>query len=45
MFGNLAKTLMEIPQDIYDKLIANHKKYVVEFVINALKPDNNSGTH
>ncbi len=41
MFGNLAKTLMEIPQDIYDGLIANHRKYVVEFTINALRPCNN----
>lgn len=38
MFGNLAMTLMEIPRDIYDNLIANHQKYVVEFTINALKP-------
>lgn len=38
MFGNLAKTLMEIPQEIYDGLIENHKKYVVEFTINALRP-------
>lgn len=38
MFGNLAKTLMEIPQGIYDGLIENHRKYVVEFTINALKP-------
>lgn len=40
MFGNLAKTLMEIPQEIYDGLIENHRKYVVEFTINALKPCN-----
>jgi len=38
MFGNLAKTLMEIPQNIYDELIANHEKYVIEFTINALRP-------
>jgi len=41
MFGNLAKTLMEIPQNIYDGLISNHRRYVVEFTINALKPCNN----
>lgn len=39
LFGNLAKTLMEIPQEIYDGLIANHKKYVIEFITNALTPD------
>lgn len=38
MFGNLAMTLMEIPRDIYNELIANHEKYVIEFTINALKP-------
>lgn len=38
MFGNLAMTLMEIPRNIYDELIANHEKYVIEFTINALKP-------
>ncbi|MDU1892874.1 MAG: TetR/AcrR family transcriptional regulator [Dysgonomonas sp.] len=42
LFGNLAMTLMEIPRNIYDELIANHEKYVIEFTINALKPcDNN----
>ncbi len=41
MFGNLAMTLMEIPRNIYDELIANHEKYVIEFTINALKPCNN----
>lgn len=40
MFGNLAITLMEIPPGLYNELIANHKKYVVEFTINALKPCN-----
>jgi len=38
MFGNLAMTLMEIPRDAYDELIASHEKYVIEFTINALKP-------
>lgn len=43
MFGNLAMTLMEIPRNTYDVLIANHEKYVIEFTINALKPcDNNT---
>lgn len=42
MFGNLAMTLMEIPQGIYNELIANHEKYVIEFTVNALKPCNNS---
>jgi len=41
MFGNLAMTLMEIPRSVYDQLIANHEKYVIEFTINALKPCNN----
>jgi Transcriptional regulator len=41
MFGNLAMTLMEIPREIYNELIANHEKYVIEFTINALKPCNN----
>lgn len=41
MFGNLAMTLMEIPQNTYNELIANHEKYVIEFTINALKPCNN----
>lgn len=39
MFGNLAMTLMEIPQSTYDTLIANHEKYVVQFIMNAIKPD------
>lgn len=42
MFGNLAMTLMEIPQGIYNELIANHEKYVIEFTVRALKPSNNS---
>lgn len=42
MFGNMAMTLMEIPQGIYNELIANHEKYVIEFTIYALKPCNNS---
>lgn len=41
MFGNLAMSLMEIPREIYDNLIANHQKYVVEFTINALRPCEN----
>ena len=41
MFGNLAMTLMEIPSSIYNELIANHEKYVIEFTINALKPCKN----
>lgn len=40
MFGNLAMTLMDIPQCTYNQLIANHEKYVIEFTINALKPCN-----
>ncbi len=38
MFGNLAMTLMEIPRETYNVLIANHEKYVIQFTINALKP-------
>ncbi len=38
MFGKMAMTLMNISRDMYDELIANHEKYVVEFTINALKP-------
>lgn len=41
MFGNLAKTLMEIPSGVYNELIANHEKYVIEFTIKALKPCDN----
>lgn len=41
MFGNLAMTLMEVPRNTYDELIANHEKYVIEFTINALKPCGN----
>ncbi len=41
MFGNLAMTLMEIPSGIYNELIANHEKYVIQFTINALKPCEN----
>ena len=41
MFGNLAKTLMEIPSGVYNELIANHEKYVIEFTINAPKPCDN----
>ena len=41
MFGNLSKTLMEIPSGVYNELIANHEKYVIEFTINALKPCDN----
>ena len=42
VFGNLALTLMEVPRETYNNLIADHEKYVIEFVINALKPcDNN----
>lgn len=41
MFGNLAKTLMEIPSGVYNELIANHEKYVIEFTISALKPCDN----
>ena len=41
MFGNLAKTLMEIPSGVYNELIANHEKYVIEFTVNALKPCEN----
>lgn len=38
MFGNMAMTLMEIPRETYNGLIANHEKYVIEFTINALRP-------
>jgi AcrR family transcriptional regulator len=38
IFGNMAMSLMEIPTDVYNGLIANHEKYVIEFTINALKP-------
>lgn len=38
MFGKLAMTLMNIPIETYNRLIANHEKYVIEFIINALKP-------
>lgn len=38
MFGNMAMTLMNIPYSTYSQLITNHEKYVVDFVINALKP-------
>ncbi|MBD8387166.1 TetR/AcrR family transcriptional regulator [Dysgonomonas sp. BGC7] len=41
IFGNMAMTLMEIPRNTYDELIANHEKYVIEFTINALKPCDN----
>ncbi|HCO67696.1 MAG TPA: TetR/AcrR family transcriptional regulator [Dysgonomonas sp.] len=40
MFGNLAMTLMEIPRETYNGLIANHEKYVIQFTIHALKPCN-----
>ncbi len=39
MFGNMAMTLLEIPQETYNTLIADHEKYVIQFVINSLKPD------
>lgn len=42
IFGNLAMTLMNIPREIYDSLIANHEKYVIEFTLNALKPSGNN---
>jgi len=42
LFGNLALTLMEVPRQTYDMLIANHEKYVIEFTINALKPSDNN---
>ncbi|WP_108823097.1 TetR/AcrR family transcriptional regulator [Dysgonomonas sp. Marseille-P4361] len=38
MFGKMAMTLMEIPQSLYNELISNHEKYVIEFTLNALKP-------
>ncbi|WP_029904928.1 TetR/AcrR family transcriptional regulator [Prevotella sp. 10(H)] len=41
IFGNMAMTLMEIPSNIYNELIANHERYVIEFTINALRPCNN----
>lgn len=39
IFGNMAITLLEIPRDMYNTLIANHEKYVIQFVINSLKPN------
>lgn len=39
IFGNMATTLLEIPRNIYDNLIKNHEKYVIEFVTNSLKPN------
>ena len=41
MFGNMAMTLMEIPNSTYTQLIADHEKYVIQFTINALKPSDN----
>lgn len=41
MFGNMAMTLMDIPRETYNILIANHEKYVIQFTINALKPCDN----
>lgn len=37
IFGNMATTLLEIPRNMYDNLIENHEKYVIEFVINSLR--------
>lgn len=42
MFGELAMALMDVSRDKYSELIANHKKYVVEFTINALQPNTTS---
>lgn len=39
MFGELAMALMDVSREKYSELIANHKKYVVEFTINALQPN------
>lgn len=42
MFGELAMALMDVSREKYSELIANHKKYVVEFTINALQPNTTS---
>lgn len=42
IFGNMATTLLEIPRNMYDNLIENHEKYVIEFVINSLKPNSSN---
>ncbi|SHF69506.1 TetR/AcrR family transcriptional regulator [Dysgonomonas macrotermitis] len=42
LFGNMAMTLLEIPRNTYDSLIASHEKYVIQFVTNALKPNINN---
>ena len=39
MFGELAMAIMDVSREKYSELIANHKKYVVEFTINALQPN------
>lgn len=39
MFGELAMALMDVSREKYSELIDNHKKYVVEFTINALQPN------
>lgn len=39
MFGELAMALMDVSREKYNELITNHKKYVVEFTINALQPN------
>lgn len=39
MFGELAMALMDVSREKYSELIASHKKYVVEFTINALQPN------
>ena len=38
MFGTLATAIMGISLEMYHELIKDHKAYVVEFTINALKP-------
>lgn len=42
IFGNMATTLLEIPRNMYDNLIENHEKYVIEFVINSLRPNSSN---
>lgn len=42
IFGNMATTLLEIPRNMYDNLIKNHEKYVIEFVINSLRPNSSN---
>jgi len=38
IFGNLATRVAEVTTEEYNSILENHKQYVIEFVINALKP-------